>query len=30
MAAVISAIARAADPARAARDLVARWDALAR
>jgi thiamine-phosphate diphosphorylase len=30
MAAVISAIARAADPASAARELVARWDALAR
>jgi thiamine-phosphate diphosphorylase len=30
MAAVISAIARAADPAAAARDLLARWDALAR
>ncbi len=30
MAAVISAIARAADPAAAARDLIARWDALAR
>jgi thiamine-phosphate diphosphorylase len=29
MAAVISAIARAADPASAARDLVARWSALA-